>query len=133
MSALLTALFAFAMHLAVALALLAAYAWAYTRSTPYEEVALIRKGNVGAAIALAGGLIGYAIVLARATTYSTGILDAVIWGLIGLVIQVAGHRVLSMLLPRLYADIEQGEMAPAIVKAGLAIALGLVSAASMTP
>lgn len=133
MSALVTALLAFAMHLGVALALLAIYVWAYTRSTPYEEVALIRKGNVGAAIALAGGLVGYAMVLARATTYATGILDAVIWGLVGLAIQIAGHRLLAVMLPRLYADIEQGEMAPAIVKAGLAIALGLVSAASMTP
>jgi putative membrane protein len=121
------------MHLGVALASLGFYVLAYTRSTPYEEIALVRKGNVGAAVALAGGLIGYAIVLSRATTYSTGIVDAVVWGLIGLVIQIAGHRALSLALPRLYTDIEDGELAPAIVKAGLVIALGLLSAASMTP
>lgn len=133
MPTLVTAIMAFAMHLGVALALLGLYVLAYTRSTPYEEIALVRKGNVGAAVALAGGLIGYAIVLSRATTYSTGIVDAVVWGLIGLVIQIAGHRALSLALPRLYTDIEDGELAPAIVKAGLAIALGLLSAASMTP
>jgi putative membrane protein len=133
MPTLVTAIMAFAMHLGVALASLGFYVLAYTRSTPYEEIALVRKGNVGAAVALAGGLIGYAIVLSRATTYSTGIVDAVVWGLIGLVIQIAGHRALSLALPRLYTDIEDGELAPAIVKAGLVIALGLLSAASMTP
>lgn len=133
MPTLITAIFAFAMHLGLALALLALFFWVYTRSTPYGEVEQVRRGNVGAAVALAGALVAYAIVLARTTTYSTGILDVAVWGLIGLAIQIGGHRLLSLVLPSLYADIEEGDLAPAVVKAGLAIALGLLSAASMTP
>lgn len=53
--------------------------------------------------------------------------------MIGLVVQVVGHLALSRYVPRLYAAIEEGDLAAGIMKAGVAIALGLLIAASMTP
>lgn len=133
MQTLLMQLAAFAGHLTLSLVLLAAFVFVYTKSTPFQELALIRKGNTGAAIALAGGLIGFAIVIARSVTVSSGPAEAFFWGAIGLAIQIAGHKLLSYLLPRFYDAIEEGETAPAMTSASVAISLGLVNAACMTP
>lgn len=124
---------AFIAHLALALALVAGFVWAYLWTTPHDERALIRKGNAAAAIGLGGALIGYAIVLSRAISFSEGMLEVVLWGLIGLGVQVAGHLLLARLLPRLYVSIEEGDLAAGIMTAAVAITLGLVNTASMTP
>jgi putative membrane protein len=126
-------LLAFTAHLAAALALTGLFLMAYVRTTPHEEHELIRKGNAAAALGLTGALIGFAIVMARVVTVSHGIGDTLLWGLIALVVQAAGHWALSKYLPRLYTAIEEGDMAAGIMKAGVAIVLGLLNAASMTP
>ena len=124
---------AFALHLAAGLILLGLFVMAYVRTTPHHEMELIRKGNAAAAFGIGGAMIGYAIVLSRAISFSDGLLEVLVWGLIGLVVQVAGHWILSRFMPRLYVAIEEGDMAAGLMKAGVAITLGLINAASMTP
>lgn len=124
---------AFALYLAVSILLLVVFAFAYARSTPHDELDQLRKGNTAAAIGLGGALIAYAIVLSRAIGFSSDILEVMLWGLIGLAIQVIGHHVLSWLMPRLYVAIEEGQLSAGIMKASLALTLGLVNAASMAP
>ena len=94
---------------------------------------MIRKGNAAAAIGLGGAMIGFALVLSRAISFSTGLGEVILWGLVGLIVQVAGHWVLSRFQPRLYEAIEEGDMASGVMKAALAITLGMLNAASMTP
>lgn len=129
----LTSVLAFLAHLFLALLLTALFLVAYVRTTPHLEHELIRKGNAAAALGLIGALIGFAIVLSRAIVVSHGIGETLVWGVIGLVVQVVGHWTLSRYLPRLYQSIEEGDMAAGIMKAGIAIGLGLLNAASMTP
>ena len=129
----LTAVLAFLGHLAVSLAMTGLFVWAYMRSTPHEEMQLIRSGNAAAAIGLTGALIGFAIVLSRAITSSSWVGEVVVWGLIGLAVQVGGHFLLSWLIPRMYVAIGEGDIAAGIFKAGVAITLGMLNAASMTP
>lgn len=43
------------------------------------------------------------------------------------------HWALARWMPRLYASIADGDLAAGIMKAGVAISLGLLNAASMTP
>ncbi len=124
---------AFALHLAVGLALLGGFMLAYMRTTPHGEFELIRKGNAAAALGLAGAMLGFAIVQSRIIAYSEGIGETILWGLIGLVVQAAGHWLLSRFMPRLYVAIEEGDMAAGLTKAAVAISLGLLNAASMTP
>lgn len=124
---------AFALHLAASLAICAIFLAAYMRTTPHSEFELIRKGNAAAALGLVGALIGFAIVQSRAISFSDNIWETCLWGLVGLVVQVAGHWLLSRFMPRLYASIEEGEVAAGIMKGGVAIALGLLNSASMSP
>ena len=87
---------AFAGNLIAALLLISAFVFIYVRTTPYVEREQIANGNAAVAIALGGALIGYAVVLARAISFSEWIGEMVLWGLVGLCVQVAGHFILAL-------------------------------------
>lgn len=129
----LAALGAFLAHLVVSLALLAAFVAIFVRITPQQEFALIRKGNVAAALELGGAMIGYAIVLSRAVVVSAGIGEAIVWGAIALLIQIAGYYAMNVVIPRIGSEIEAGSLTAGIMSAATAVTLGLLNAACMTP
>ncbi|HWU79789.1 MAG TPA: DUF350 domain-containing protein, partial [Caulobacter sp.] len=56
-----------------------AFKYIYQWITPYNEKALIRAGNVSAAIALAGALIGYVLPLASALSHTVSLQEFAAW------------------------------------------------------
>jgi putative membrane protein len=124
----------FLTHFIAGIALVWLGAWIYTRITPVDEVGLIRQGNTAAAIAFTGAIIGLAIPIASSVSNSANLLDAAVWGLVALVAQLGCFYAVTRLLgPGWRAAIEERkEPAGAIVKGGVAIAVGLVNAASMS-
>ena len=109
-------------------AFLALYGWL----TPYNERALIRDGNVAAAISLSGAILGFMLPLASAIAHSVSVVDMIIWGLIALVVQLAVFAVVNRVLPHFGEAIRAGKTAAATLLAALAIAVGLLNAACMT-
>src|SRR3954467_3333027 len=63
----------FAAYFAVGGALTALFVALYSNMTPHREIALIRAGNVAAAIGLTGALVGFVIPLASVVAHSAGI------------------------------------------------------------
>ena len=123
---------AFLSYFSVSLALLVVFLAVYLAVTPYRELALIRQGNVAAAISLGGAVIGFVLPLARAVTQSVSMLDLVAWGGVALVVQVVVFLLVGVLLPRLPAAVKDGQVAAAALLASLAVAVGVLNAASMT-
>jgi putative membrane protein len=124
---------AFALHFAVGAGLLLLFAFAYVRTTPHDELKLIRAGNGPAALGLMGAMIGFAIPLSRAVEVSGDVVEAALWGCVALVTQVAAHLAARVIFPNLYKGIAEGDWAVGIVKGAAGIAIGQVTAASMTP
>ncbi len=124
----------FLTHLATGVVLLILALFVYIRITPHDETALIRRGNVAAAIGLAGAIIGFALPLASAVTNSANLLDATIWGVVALVAQLAAFFAARFFFGSGWspAEDERAETATAIVKAAVAIAVGLLNAAAMS-
>jgi putative membrane protein len=116
----------------LALLLETVFVAAYTAITPVREIALIRNGNVAAAISLAGALIGFSLPLAKAVAQSSGLVDMFLWSLFGFVAQLLAYAVVRVTLPHLTADVKEGKPASAVLLAGVSIAIGLVNAAAMT-
>ena len=104
----------------------------YALLTPWREVALIRQGNLAAAVAFSGVLLGLAIPLATSLSISTSIRDIAIWGVATVVLQLLAFRVVDMLLTGLPQRIEKGEIAAAVVLAGAKLATALILAAALT-
>jgi putative membrane protein len=124
---------AFGQHLLTGLAFLTVFVFTYLWVTPHKEVALIRAGNGAAALGLMGAIIGFSIALSRAIEVSSYLYEAAIWAAIALVAQIGAQFIAQVAYPKLYKAIEDNNWAAAIVKAGTAIAIGLVNAACMTP
>ena len=123
---------AFLLYFSLSLALLAVFLAVYLAVTPYSELKLIREGNAAAAISLAGAIVGFVLPLARAVTQSVSALDLVAWGVVALVVQVVVFLLVGKLVPRFAEAIRNGQIAGASFLAALAVAVGLLNAASMT-
>ncbi|WP_284160111.1 DUF350 domain-containing protein [Xanthomonas citri] len=104
-----------------------------TLITPHKDFTLLRQGNVAAATALAGNLIGVALPLHSAITHSVSLIDALIWGLVACGIQVVAYLLANLVAGRISRQITDNITAAGIFSAGVSIAVGLINAAAITP
>lgn len=114
-------------------ALLALFKRIYQRITPYDERALIADGNRAAAIGLGGTMIGFALPLASALTFTADLIEFALWAVTAGVIQILAFLVLQrFIVSDLRSQIERDNIAVAGYLAATSIAVGLLNAASMT-
>ncbi|MEN9166207.1 DUF350 domain-containing protein [Xanthomonas vesicatoria] len=104
-----------------------------TLVTPHKDFTLLRQGNVAAATALAGNLIGVALPLHSAITHSVSLIDALIWGVVACGIQVVAYLLANLVAGRISRQITDNVAAAGIFSAGVSIAVGLINAAAITP
>ncbi|WDL16672.1 DUF350 domain-containing protein [Xanthomonas campestris] len=104
-----------------------------TLVTPHKDFTLLRQGNVAAATALAGNLIGVALPLHSAITHSVSLVDALIWGVVACGIQVVAYLLANLVAGRISRQITDNVAAAGIFSAGVSIAVGLINAAAITP
>jgi len=127
------AVFGFVAYILGAAVLFALFQFIYTRITPHKEFELIRSGNVAAAIALGGAIIGFAIPASNVIAYSISILDFVVWAVIAAFVQLLAFLMTSLVLKGTSERIKKGEIAAGIYVAAVAISVGMLNAACMTP
>lgn len=120
---------AFATFFVAAFAILLVFLALYALVTPYNELALIRQGNVAAATSLTGALLGIAAPVAVAVAVSHNLYSMLGWGVVACVVQLLAFVVARLVLPHLGDDIPQGKVAPAIFLAAISIGVGIISAA----
>ncbi|KAA2243940.1 DUF350 domain-containing protein [Salinarimonas soli] len=123
---------AFALYFAVAVGLVVTYLGVYTLTTAHNEFALVRANGVAAALALGLSLLGFALPLASAIVHSANILDAVVWGLVALVVQIVVYWLVRLVVPNLSERIAAGEVASALFLGAASLAAGVLNAACMT-
>jgi putative membrane protein len=123
----------FLAYFVAGIVLLAAAMLAYMRVTPHAEIALIRAGNAGAAIGLGGAMIGFCLPIASAFSHSVNLVDAAVWSIVALAVQIGVFFAVAKLLGGDWrAALERGEVAGSILKAAAAIAVGLLNAACLS-
>jgi len=122
----------FVVYLATALALVAVFLTVYTWVTPHGEFALIRQGNVAAALSLSGALLGFIVPLASAITHSVAWWDMLFWGGVALVVQLLSYFIVRMILQSLSQDISAGKVAQGLLLGTISLGIGILNAASLT-
>ena len=123
---------AFAVCFLVSLALLAAFVMLYSLMTAHREMTLIRSGNKAAALSLGGAIVGFVIPVGKAVEQSASLVDLLVWGAIAFVAQVLAYALAAALVPHLRKAIEDDHVASGILLAALAVAIGILNAASMS-
>ena len=127
------AVFGFVIYILGAAVLFALFQFIYTRITPHKEFELIRAGNVSAAVALGGAIVGFAIPASNVIAYSVSLVDFVVWAVIAAVVQLLAFLLTSLVLKGTSERIKKGELAAGIYVAAVAISVGMLNAACMTP
>ena len=122
----------FVAYFAMALALVAVFLTVYTWVTPHGEIALIRQGNVAAALSLSGALLGFVVPLASAIAHSVAWWDMVLWGGVALAVQLLSYFAVRLILPNLTQDISAGKIAQGLFLGTTSLAIGILNAASLT-
>ena len=120
------------LHFLVTLAMLTGGVVVYTVTTPHKDFALVRDGNLAAAVSLSGAVLGLAIPLAFCMASSVSAAEIVVWGLLAVVLQILAFRLSDLLLRDLSARIEGGEMAPAVLLAAIKLSVGAINAAAIS-
>lgn len=128
-----SAVLGFLFYIVLAVVLLALFQFIYTRVTPHREFDLIRQNNTAAAVALSGAVIGFALPVASVISHSVSLLDFAVWAIIAAVVQLLAFLAVSLVLKDLPTRIQNGEIAAGIYVAAVAISVGLLNAACMTP
>lgn len=123
---------AFALYLAVAVALLVLFALAYSAITAHDEMELIRSGNHAAGIAFGGTMIGFVIPLSKAVAQAGNIPDLLVWGFAAFIVQLLVYLVVKRVVTHISEKIEQGNVAASTFLAACAIAVGMLNAAAMS-
>lgn len=122
---------AMATHFLAAILILVAGIAIYNAVTPFHELKLIREGNAAAGVSAAGATIGLALPIAGALAGSVNLYDLAVWGTVALAVQLLTFAVVAAIVRRLVESIARGEMAAALLLAGVQISVGLINAAAM--
>lgn len=124
-------LLSFALYFTSASALLILFGVVYIRLTPYNELELIRSGNLAATLAMLGALTGFALPLASVISHSLSTRDMLVWGGIAMLVQLLVYRGVRWLLPDLTAGILRDCRAHGAFLGGCALCAGILNAACM--
>src|SRR5262245_47785573 len=119
-------------YFGLSLAYLGVFLAIYVRITPYREIELIRNGNCAAAASLSGAVLGFVLPLASAMVNSVNPVDMALWAAIALVVQLLVYFLVRLLLPGINKHIPEGNVASGVFLGAMAIAAGILNAASMT-
>ncbi|MSP66745.1 MAG: DUF350 domain-containing protein [Alphaproteobacteria bacterium] len=122
----------FLLYFGAALLALVLFLVLYMAVTTHHEAALIRAGNVAAAISLGGAVLGFALPLASAIVHSVSLLDMAVWGAIALAVQIAVFLAVNLALREVSARIERGDIAAGTTLAVTSLAVGVVNAACIS-
>jgi putative membrane protein len=104
----------------------------FERFTSYHCWDEIAKGNMAAALATGGKIIGIGVILCASATYSS-IYDFMLWSCIGILLLFAGYMLFEFFTPvfRIDQEIKQRNTAAGMVAFCISVPLALIIAASI--
>ena len=122
--------FWFITYLGCSLAMLGVFVLLYFQVTPHDDMKLIHAGNISAAIALGGAMLGFTFPLLMASYLQATFFGFLVWSAIACLVQLAVFWAVYWFMPR---TIELNNAAGATVFAVVAVCAGLMNAASFIP
>ena len=122
----------FLVYAGLAIAFIYLFMIAYLRLTPYNELKLIKDGNVAAALGLSGSVLGFTFPLAAAIFQAVHPWDMMLWALIAGIVQLLVYVAVRYSLLNVTRRIPDGQVATGIVLAAISMSAGILNAACMT-
>ncbi|KVN36652.1 hypothetical protein WJ63_34295 [Burkholderia pyrrocinia] len=124
--------FSYAVHLLSAFVLLLAFAAVYLKATPFDELALIRDGNVAAMLSFGGALVGFCLTLASSIAHNSTLGAVVLWAVGAMLVQVLTYAGLTRMMPGMNHAIEDRNAAMGGLMGTASLVVGIINAACLT-
>jgi putative membrane protein len=105
---------------------------AYTRTTPFDEVLLIRQGNHAAALSLGGALIGFSFTIASALLHTADYQEFFAWAFGAMLVQMLAYAVTTRLLHMSKDQIEANNGAFGGLMGAISLSIGLINGACIS-
>lgn len=119
-------------HLLLAAVLLAVFFVVYTRTTPANEVLLIRQGNQAAALSLGGALIGFSITVGSALMHTANYQEFFAWAFGAMLVQVLAYAVTTRVLNMSKDQIEANNSAFGGLLGAISLSIGVINGACIS-
>lgn len=123
---------AFIQYFVIGAALNILFATLYVKITTIDEIALIREGNLSAALSLGGNLAGFSIPLDKAIAQASSTIDCLLWAFVAMAVQFAIYALVRLVIGDVSAKIAANNVAVATFLALSALVGGTLNAAAMT-
>ena len=119
-------------HLLLAAVLLAVFFKAYTWMTPFDEVRLIRLGNLAASLSLGGALIGFSITIGSALVHTADYREFSAWAFGAMVVQMLAYAITTRVLDMSKDQIEANNTAFGGLLGAISISIGVINGACIS-
>ncbi|SNS21476.1 putative membrane protein [Noviherbaspirillum humi] len=104
----------------------------YTRVTPFDEIQLIREGNVAAALSFGGALLGFSLTIASCILHTSAIPGFIAWSIAALLVQLMTYIVAARMLSMSKDHIESNNVAFGAMLGVTSLAVGAINAACIS-
>lgn len=125
-------IYAYLVYLVSALAGLSLFTLIYTRVTPFEELSLIKAGNVAALLSLAGALVGFSLTMFSSIASHASFTMFIVWATGAMLVQVGVHFLAARMIPDMNQAIHENNTAMGGLMGSISLAVGIVNAACLT-
>ena len=122
----------YALHLVTAGLLLFVFFLIYTWVVPFDELKLIRQGNVAAALTLGGALVGFSMTVASGLLHTDNLMSFIAWSAAAAAVQLLTYILVTHLLHMSKQHIEGNNVAFGILLASISISVGALSAGALS-
>ncbi|MYL57891.1 DUF350 domain-containing protein [Virgibacillus halodenitrificans] len=100
----------------------------------YKDMEEVKNGNEAVALSILGKIIGICVVLAFAIYNSSVIYETIIWGIVGVILQMVAYGLFDLFTKSFSVQDEllKNNKAVGLISVGVSIGLALVIGASIT-
>ncbi|HFC8537736.1 TPA: DUF350 domain-containing protein [Neisseria bacilliformis] len=119
-------------YMSAALLLLSVFCTVYLRTTPVNELHLIKNGNLACALSFGGATAGFCLPLASSIAHSVGFTDFILWGILAGVLQIAAYFAACRLIARAADELAANNTAVGALFGTLSVSVGLINAACLS-
>jgi len=100
----------------------------------YKDLEEVKNGNIAVALSIVGKIVGICIILSFAIYNSGRITDTIIWGVVGVVLQMVAYWLFDLFTRNFSVEeeLKNNNVAVGIMSVGVSIGLAFVIGASIT-
>lgn len=119
-------------YLGTGIVLMLSFMAAYERLTPYQEVRLIREGNLAAGLSFGGALLGFTLSLASSALHANSWTGFLGWSALAGLMQLIAFLIVALVMRQIKQHVENDNRAVGLALFFMSVSVGALNAAALS-